>query len=106
MPSQQYRLLLSLWYADDSAGSGKISRLRAWWDHINNYGPKFGYFTNTNKTWLLTKIDHYSKAVTAFAGTGVKITTEGRPYLGAPLGTDVYIETFLTTKIELYGKKN
>ena len=43
-------------------------------------GSKFGYFTNTNKTWLLTKIDHYSKAVTAFAGTGVKITTEGRPY--------------------------
>ncbi len=76
---QQVPEVNQVWYADDSAGSREISRLRAW-DHINNYGPKFGYFTNTNKTWLLTKIDHYSKAVTAFAGTGVKITTEGRPY--------------------------
>ncbi len=102
---QQVPEVNQVWYADDSAGSGEISRLRAWWDHINNYGPKFGYFTNTNKTWLLTKTDHYSKAVTAFAGTGVKITTEGRPYLGVPLGTDDYIETFLATKVELWTEE-
>ncbi len=57
---QQVPEVNQVWYADDSAGSGEISRLRAWWDHINNYGPKFGYFTNTNKTWLLTKIDRSS----------------------------------------------
>ena len=38
------------WYADDASGAGKINRLCEWWDQINTLGPKFGYFTNANKT--------------------------------------------------------
>ena len=44
-----------VWYADDASGAGKITRLREWWDQLNSFGPKYGYFTNICKTWLVTK---------------------------------------------------
>ena len=46
-------------------------------------GPSFGYYTNASKTWLITKPEHAS---VAFEGSNVQITSEERPYLGAPLG--------------------
>ncbi len=49
--------------SDDASGSGTIFSLRQWWDQINILGPKFGYFPNPSKTWLLAK-----SATTAFAG--------------------------------------
>ncbi len=66
---------------------------------------KFGYFTNTNKTWLLTKIDHYSKAVTALRGPVCNHHRGETLYLGVPLGTDEYIKTFLTKKVELWTEE-
>ena len=69
-----------VWYADDAFGAGKINRLREWWDLVNMDGPKYGYFTNANRTWLVTKQDCLSRAVVAFAHTEVKVTSEGRPY--------------------------
>ena len=91
--------LLQIWYADDACGAGKINRLREWWDQINLLGPKFGYFPNATKTWLVTKEDCLSAAQAAFAGTNVKVTSEGRPYLGVPLGSDQYVQSFLSGKV-------
>ena len=34
------------------------------------------------------------------ANTGVKITSEGRPYLGVPIGTDDFVESFVSTKVQ------
>ena len=39
-------------------------------------GPKYGYFTNANKTWLVTKEDCLSSAVAAFADTDVKVSSK------------------------------
>ena len=86
-------------YADDACGGAKIADLKQWWDCLNHLGPKFGYYTNASKTWLLTKREHRAKAEEVFAGTGVKITSDGRPYLGAPLGSEEYIASFLTDKV-------
>ena len=36
----QYRL----WFADDSAAAGKLKDVKAWWDKLNEEGPKFGYY--------------------------------------------------------------
>ena len=85
-----------IWYADDASGSGEISKLRDWWDHLNTIGPNYGYYTNASKTWLLTKKDYYLKADAAFSGTGVHITTNSRPYLGVPIGAEEYIQSFLS----------
>ena len=58
-----------VWYADDASGAGKITRLCEWWDQLNALGPKFGYFTNASKTWLVTKENCLSTAANIFTDT-------------------------------------
>ena len=67
-----------VWYADDASGAGDINSLREWWDYLNSLGPNYGYHTNANKTWLVNKGELHDKAIEAFEGTGVHITTEGK----------------------------
>ena len=88
-----------LWYADDAAGIGKLVALCRWWDEICDIGPHYGYFPNATKTWLIVKEDHYSEAELIFGGSGVRLTKEGRPHLGAPLGTSAYRNKFLSSKV-------
>ena len=89
-----------LWYADDAAAVGSIDCLKQWWDSLNFWGPKFGYFPNSSKTWLVTKKDFCDKAKAIFANSNVNITTHGRPYLGVPLGSSEFINEFVSDKIE------
>lgn len=51
------------------------------------------------KTWLVTKDSHLQNAVKIFAGSGVNITPNGRPYLGAALGSPDFIEEQLRSKV-------
>ena len=44
------------------------------------------------KSWLIVKPGHLSVARDLFGDTVVNITSEGHPYLGAPLGTDDYVQ--------------
>ena len=76
-----------VWYADDASAAGKIVRLREWWSQLTSQGPKYGYFANATKTWLVTKGKHLVTATASFANTGVQVTSDGRPYLGAAFGT-------------------
>ena len=64
MPLGNYK---QIWYA---AAVGKITELREWWDKLTTAGA--------SKTWLITKKD------CIFTGTGVNVTTDGKPYLGVP----------------------
>ena len=88
-----------IWYADDSAAIGSIEQLQAWWTKLVKVGPAYGYLPNPAKTWLVTKQDHFDKATNIFAGSGVNITPEGRPYLGAAIGSCKYIEKYVSTKV-------
>ena len=36
-----------------------------------------------------------------FKDTDVNITTEGKPYLGAPLGSQQYVEEFIWSKLNV-----
>ena len=45
-------------------------------------------------------LDCLSNAAAAFADTDVKLTSEGRPYLGAVFfGTEEYIQAFVADKV-------
>ena len=92
----------NVWYADDAAAVGKINDIRKWWNDIVTYGSGFGYFVNASKTWLVVKEEHYSSAVSVFYGTGVNITYEGRPHLGAPIGSKSYVDKFIIEKIAVW----
>ncbi len=87
--------VLQVWYADDATAAGKLPSLRERWNRLSTLGPAFGYFANAAKTWLVTKEHNLSTAQTCFSGTGVNITHEGRPHLGAAIGTQEYTETFV-----------
>ena len=88
-----------VWYADDAAATGKIANLRTWWDGIVTHGPGYGYHANASKTWLVVKEEFKSQAEAAFADTAVKIMCEGRPHLGAPLGSADYIHKYVSEKV-------
>ena len=86
-------LCKQIWYADDSAAIGTIEQLHhAWWNRLAAEGPTFRYFPNPSKTWLVTKQGHFDKASNTFAGSGVNVTLDGRPYLGAVIGSQEYLK--------------
>lgn len=89
-----------VWYADDAAAAGKITALRKWWDELTASGPKFGYFPNASKSWLVTKQAFLSDASSTFAGTGVNVTPQGRPHLGAALGSRDFVSEYVANKVE------
>ena len=88
-----------IWYADDSAAIGTVVQLHAWWTKLAEVGPAFGYFPNPAKTWLVTKQDHFNLATDTFGGSGVNVTPEGRPYLGAAIGIREYVEKYVRSKV-------
>ncbi len=96
-------LCKQVWYADDSAAIGTIEQLHDWWNKLAAVGPAFGYFPNSSKTWLVTKQNHLDRANNIFAGSGVNITPEGRPYLGAAIGSRKYIDEYVNTKVRLWS---
>ena len=92
------------WYADDAAATGRIESLTVWWDEIKSHGPSFGYHANASKTWIIVKEKFMSKATTVFGDTRVNITSDGRPYLGAALGSPDYVEGFVNKKVTEWSR--
>ena len=89
-------------YADDIFGAGKIEGLRKMWDFIEREGPKYGYYQQAEKTWLIVKQKDLKKARQIFADTKVKITVEGKKHLGAAIGSEKYREEFIAQKIDTW----
>ena len=87
------------WYADDASAAGQLKDLRIWWDALVSSGSDYGYHANATKTWLVTKTQHLQAATSAFSGTKVNITAEGRPYLGTAIGTKEYCDQFIEERV-------
>jgi hypothetical protein len=94
-----------IWYADDAGATGTFEKLKEWWDTLNENGPKLGYFPEPSKSWLVVKPTLEHKAKQIFAGTGVKITTEGRKYLGSPIGTKEFVKSFVAEMVSDWEKE-
>ena len=93
------------WFADDAAGSSTILILRNWWDKLVQYGPAYGYFVNGSKTWLVVKEQHLTAAKAIFANTEVQVSSEGHPHLGAPLGSQTFVNDFVSHKVNKWVKQ-
>ena len=83
------------WFADDACAGAYIENLYNWWCTLRDLGPQYGYYVNPPKTWLVVKPASREAAVARFQDTGIQITSEGRPLLGGPLGTSVFIEEYI-----------
>ena len=62
-------------------------------------GPDYGYHPNALKTWLIVNDEKLENATTAFEGTGVNITSQGKRYLGAALGTRTFVKEYVQRKV-------
>ena len=77
-------------YADNFSAAGNLKDLRRWWIVLTEIGPKFGYYPEPTKTWLVVKPRNSEKLESLFFGTKIKVTTEGRRYLGGSLNTQKF----------------
>ena len=75
-------------FADDLGGACELWHLRRWWDNIVIVGPKLGHYPNVSKSWLVVKPIKEEKARQIFRDTNIKVTTEGRSYLGGYIGSE------------------
>ena len=87
-------------YADDLAGGSKLERLREWWDRTVQYGPAFGYYPKSSKSWLIVKESEFERAQEVFQGTGINITTSGQKYLGGFVGTVEAIREYVQALVD------
>ena len=92
-------------YTDDAAATGKITNLQVWWDEISRLGPSYGYNVNASKTCLVIKEEFESEADAIFGDTQVKITSEGHPHLGVPLGSPEYVSKYVCERIQEWLKE-
>jgi len=61
-----------VWFANDVSAGGKLDGLKQWWEKVRTEGPKFGYYPNPNKTWIVVKEGCYEKAVDSFSNRGIR----------------------------------
>ena len=88
------------WYADDATGCGSLKDVKTWWDELTVSGPPLGYFPNPPKWWLIVKPEKEQAAKEIFTETAINITTGGRKYLGAALGSRDFLEEYVGEKVE------
>ena len=48
-----------VWYADDATAGAQLTHLRAWWDHMVEIGPDYGYHPNAAKTWVIVEMSGF-----------------------------------------------
>ena len=87
-------------YTDDVTAAGKIIQLKNWWKTLCMLGPKFGYYPEASKSWLLVKEKVKQRAFTVFKDTAIKITTEGQCHLGAVIASSKYKREYVQNKID------
>ncbi|KAI6649484.1 hypothetical protein LOD99_11849 [Oopsacas minuta] len=68
-------------------------------------GSGLGYFPNLNKTWLVVKPEFLNEATEIFKDTVICITTSGRRYIGAAIGSIQFKETYVKEKVEDWFKE-
>jgi hypothetical protein len=94
--------IYQIWFADDAAAGGSLEEVYQWWNKIVEIGPRYGYYPNPGKTWLLVKENEFESAQNLFESSGVNITSSGRKHLGAAIGNQEFIEEFVRAKVAMW----
>ena len=87
------------WFADDACGAGSVLEIKKWWGVLNSLGPVFGYFPNPKKCWIVSKPDKEASVKEVFKDTAVNVTVEGQKHLGAVIGSQEYLEEYVSEKV-------
>ncbi len=76
------------------------NNLRSWWNELFRLELLYGYHPNPIKTYLVVKEQHKERATSAFADTGVQITTKGKRHLGAAIRSHSFTKEYVTGTVE------
>ena len=85
--------------ADDATEAGKIIQLKNWWKTLCMLGPKFGYYPEASKSWLIVEEKAKQRAFTVFKDTAIKITTDGQHHLGGAIGSSKHKVSMFKTRL-------
>ena len=57
------------------------------------------------QTWPATKESHFDEVCNTFAGSGVNVTVDGRPYnyLRAAIASHEYVEEYMSSKVQTWS---
>jgi len=94
--------ILHKWYADDANATGGLLAIRELFDLLTTIGPNYGYYVNTNKSWLVVHPGKQEEARRIFDGLPINITEDGHQILGSAIGTEEFMRTFSNTKCNSY----
>ena len=92
-------------YADDFTAGGTVKDLKYWWKTLRELGPKFGYYPEASKIWLIVKNDFYDIANTTFKSTKSNVTSNGKRHLGTVIGSRSYEKDYMNEKIDQWIKE-
>ena len=84
-------------YANDL--TEPTDQIRIWWNKLCRLGPKFVYFPEGSKSWIIVRENAKERAQTIFDNTKIKITTDGQGHLGAVIGTANFKQNYMKEKI-------
>ena len=62
-------------YAESFTTGGTVKDLKYWWEPLWELGPKFGYYFEASKTWLILKNNFYDIAISTFKRKKISNTT-------------------------------
>ena len=79
----------------DLTAAGTIMRLRNWWEALCRLGPKFRYFPEGSKSWLIVKKKVVQRTQSVFKDTNIKITTEGQRHLRVVIGSETFKQKYV-----------
>ena len=87
-------------YADDLTAAGIIKGIKYLWEQLCKLEPKFGYFLEATKSWLIVEVNTEDKATEIFGGRGAQITIDGKRDLEASLRSERFKDEYLASKVD------
>ena len=93
---------VQVWYADDSGIADSLPNIQRWLDELCEIGPGFGYFPEPEKCVLVSR--NTSGTEEFKTKNNLKKVVTGCRYLGGPLGTHEFTETYCEEKLANWKK--
>ena len=87
-------------FADDFTVAVKMPEIKCFWNEIMSSGPKYGYFTKAEKSYLTVKDIHLAGANEQFSNTEIRVPSTGQRHLGAVIGSQTFKEDYVNCKID------